>query len=303
MRKVTLLIAIVFISTGVMGQSMPFDLGELISLLYKDKFEVASAAMVKEYELAQNDGNTIFLRGFNFVGFLESYNYALMAAFKQEDGTISQQPVSILYMFEENSEFADFNSRLKNGDWKTEELPPNKVELIGKGYSNGKVKVVIGILSSDALEDLPYKYFVVLRDKDAQDIDFPALKGKADPKPPKVLYPGKRDGAKGNQGDVDARALYGVQGGGGSMLEMAGWMWDSEPDPKETTSQSGKIVFEVLIDDRGTVTSVKAISYTVSARLVRIYQAEVEQLKFSRTTSGAAPPSSKGKITFVIKAK
>ena len=153
---------------------------------------------------------------------------------------------------------------------------------------------------------------------------------KEEPKPPKVLYPGKKDGAAGttgeakdaanaNQGDktdavgdqgskdgdVDARALYGKQGGGGggSMLEMAGWKWDSEPDPKETTDQSGKIVFEVLIDDIGNVTSVKAISYTVSASLVRVYQAEVERLTFTKTSTGLAPPSSKGKITFVIKAK
>jgi outer membrane biosynthesis protein TonB len=153
---------------------------------------------------------------------------------------------------------------------------------------------------------------------------------KEDPKPPKVLYPGKKDGAAGTEGDsktaadanqgdktdaegdqgdkdgsVDARALYGKQGGGGggSMLEMAGWMWDDEPDPEESTDQSGKIVFEVLIDDIGNVTSVKAISYTVSASLVRVYQAEVERLTFSKTSTGPAPPSSKGKITFVIKAK
>ena len=63
--RVTLLIAIVFISTGVMGQSKPFDLGELISLLDKDKFEVVSAAMAKDYELPQNEDNTVYLTGFN----------------------------------------------------------------------------------------------------------------------------------------------------------------------------------------------------------------------------------------------
>jgi periplasmic protein TonB len=152
---------------------------------------------------------------------------------------------------------------------------------------------------------------------------------KDEPKPPKVLYPGKKDGAAGitgdaknpakaNQGDktkavgdqgdeegnVDARSLYGKSGGGGgAALEMAGWMWDSEPNPKETTSQDGKIVFEVIIDDNGEVTSAKAINYTVSASLVRVYQSEVERLTFTKTSSGPAPPSSKGKITFIIKAK
>jgi protein TonB len=152
---------------------------------------------------------------------------------------------------------------------------------------------------------------------------------KEEPTPPKVLYPGKKDGAAGttgestdpataNQGDktnatgdqgdeegnVDARALYGnAGGGGGSSLEMTGWKWDASPDPKENTSESGKIVFEVIIDDRGEITSAKPISYTVSASLMRIYQAEVEKLTFSKIASGPAPPSSKGKITFIIKAK
>jgi len=156
-------------------------------------------------------------------------------------------------------------------------------------------------------------------------------KKKEEPKPipPKVLYPGKKDGvagttgdstdpaaanqgdktdAQGDQGDkdgnVDARALYGkAGGGGGSSLEMTGWMWDAKPDPKENTSESGKIVFEVIIDDRGEITSARPISYTVSASLVRIYQAEVMKLTFSKTSSGPAPPSSKGKITFIIKEK
>lgn len=147
--------------------------------------------------------------------------------------------------------------------------------------------------------------------------------------PPKVLYPGTKEGAAGttgdrnnpaaaNQGDktdavgdqgdeegnIDARSLYGKPGGGGgSSLEMTGWKWDSEPNPQDNTSQSGKIVFILIIDQRGEVTSVKVDSYTVSASLVRLYQAEVERLTFSKTSSAPAPPSSKGRITFIIKAK
>lgn len=152
---------------------------------------------------------------------------------------------------------------------------------------------------------------------------------KEEPTAPKVLYPGKKDGAAGTEGDakttadanqgdktdvqgdqgdkegdLDARALYGKPGGGaGGVLEMAGWMWDNEPDPKETTSQSGKIVFDIVIDEQGNVTSVTIDTYTVTAGLVKVYQAEVERLTFSPTTSGAPPPRSKGKITFIIKEK
>jgi len=140
---------------------------------------------------------------------------------------------------------------------------------------------------------------------------------------PKVLYPGKTDGtaneaknanqgdktdAVGDQGDkegnVDARSLYGkAGGGGGAALEMVGWMWDREPDPKETTSQDGKIVFEVTIDDRGQVISSRAVSYTVSISLMKTYQAEVDRLTFSKTSSGPAPATTKGVITFIIKTK
>ncbi len=152
---------------------------------------------------------------------------------------------------------------------------------------------------------------------------------KETPKPPKVLYPGKEEGAAGtsgdentpaaaNQGDktaatgdqgdpqgnVDARSLYGnAGGGGGTSLEMAGWMWDTKPDPEEDTSESGKIVFEVVIDDRGEVISTRPVNYTVSASLMKIYQAEVERLTFTQTSPGAAPPTTKGRITFIIKAK
>jgi hypothetical protein len=143
------------------------------------------------------------------------------------------------------------------------------------------------------------------------------------PKPPKVLYPGNQDAknpasnsqgdktdANGDQGDkngnVDARALYGKLGGGGggdSMLEMTGWKWDSPPDPKENTSESGKIVFEIIIDERGEVISVRPLNYTVSVSLMKIYQKEVEKLTFSKTSSGKTQASYKGKITFKIEAK
>lgn len=152
---------------------------------------------------------------------------------------------------------------------------------------------------------------------------------KETPKPPKVLYPGNKKGAAGTtgntsnptnanqgdktdalgdqgdkEGDLDARALYGnAGGGGGTSLEMAGWQWDFKPDPKENTTESGKIVFLITIDERGEVTSVKPDTYTVSASLMKLYQAEVEKLTFTKTSSGPAPPSSQGKITFLIEAK
>ncbi|HHL52726.1 MAG TPA: hypothetical protein ENJ39_05065 [Flammeovirgaceae bacterium] len=149
------------------------------------------------------------------------------------------------------------------------------------------------------------------------------------PPPPKVLYPGNKDGNKqaqqsdnpagasqgdkpeatGNQGDeqgqVDARSLYGKPGGGGgAALEMTGWRWDKEPRPEHgAVKQDGKIVFEVTIDEYGEVVSVVPVKWTVTTSLMKIYQQAVEELTFTKTSSGPAPPFTKGKITFIIEAK
>ena len=152
---------------------------------------------------------------------------------------------------------------------------------------------------------------------------------KVEQKPPPVLYPGKKDGAGGdtgdsetartaNQGDdtkkvgdkgveegsVDSRALYGnMGGGGGSTLDMVGWRWDREPRPDDTTSESGKIVFEIKIDDKGEIISVRTLERSVSSTVALLYQKEVERLTFIKTSSGGSTPeTTTGKITFIIKA-
>lgn len=318
MRKVTVLIAIIFISTGVMGQSKQFDLDELISLLDKDKFEMASVAMAKDYELAQNDGNTITLKGFDIVNFFNFKSYALNAVFQQKDGTISNQPVAITYMFEVNTEFEEFNSQLKSGNWKTVELQPIQDGFLGKAYTNEKVKVAIGIIPLDEREDMPYKYFVGVMDKDAQDFDISAMKEEA-LKAPSDLYPSNESGAGGkdgesseaqnaNQGDkdgtVDSRALYGNSGGGGgSSLNISGWMWDSMPNPKDISSESGKLVFQIVIDNKGNTIRVKTLESSVSPTLEKAYRDEVMKLKFSKTAGTSVANNTTGIITFIIEAR
>lgn len=129
---------------------------------------------------------------------------------------------------------------------------------------------------------------------------------------PNALFPGKSDSQgetnddSGDQGDpegeVDADALMGPQGGGsGSQLDMSGWKWDSPPRPDDPTQQSGKIVFEIRVDSNGEVISVRTLTTTVSADIVKIYQDEVAKLTFSRTSGGKTAPQSKGTITFLIR--
>jgi len=113
-------------------------------------------------------------------------------------------------------------------------------------------------------------------------------------------------GDKGDdEGDLDARALYGNKGGGGgSSLDMSGWLWDWVPQPNDPTSESGKIVFEIKIDEQGEILSVRTIERSVSPAVERIYREEVQKLTFSKTSENTQPaPLSAGKITFIIKAK
>ena len=107
------------------------------------------------------------------------------------------------------------------------------------------------------------------------------------------------------QGTLDARALYGTYGGGGGpKLELAGWIWNSEPKPKDPSNENGKIVFEIKIDDRGEIISVRTLETTVTPVVERIYKTEVESLTFSPLSNNTTPAAvSTGKITFIIRSK
>jgi outer membrane biosynthesis protein TonB len=172
-----------------------------------------------------------------------------------------------------------------------------------------------------------------ITNQDSQDVvEQPKAKEetkKVEQKPPPVLYPGNKDGASGKTGEsseaqkadhgdntnktgdkgveegtIDARAIYGELGGGGnSKLEIPGWIWVSEPRPDDKSNESGKIVFEILIDERGEIISVKTLEKSVSNTLVQLYQKEVERLTFTKTSTNSTTPSTTtGKITFTIKA-
>lgn len=113
-------------------------------------------------------------------------------------------------------------------------------------------------------------------------------------------------GDKGDpEGTVDARALYGQKGGGGGYsLSLTGWRLDSEPNINDQSNESGRIVFEIKVDDSGYVIDRKMITRTVSPEVAKIYQEAIENLTFSPTADNTVPaPVSTGKITFIIKSK
>ena len=107
------------------------------------------------------------------------------------------------------------------------------------------------------------------------------------------------------EGSVDARALYGTQGGGGGgpALEIAGWMWDEAPNKKDNSSENGRIVIEFKIDDQGYVVSTRTLESTVSPSVLQFYKDQLQSITFSQTSNSAPPPMTTGKVTFVIKSR
>lgn len=113
-------------------------------------------------------------------------------------------------------------------------------------------------------------------------------------------------GDKGSpEGNVDAKALYGKAGGGagGSSLDLAGWKWDSRPSPSIPQSELGGIVrFEIKVDDRGEILSIRTIERSVSPETEQICRKAVEKLTFTKTGANV-PAISTGTITFVVRSR
>lgn len=121
---------------------------------------------------------------------------------------------------------------------------------------------------------------------------------------------GNKPGTSGDMGKAngnpDVRGIYDGnpgKGSGGSSLDMAGWKWDSKPVVRDESSEEGRIVFEVKVDEEGNIVSVRALEKSVSPALVRKYQKEVENLSFSRTSGGNNGLGATGRITFIISSK
>ena len=105
---------------------------------------------------------------------------------------------------------------------------------------------------------------------------------------------------------IDERALYNSKssnGKEGSSLEMQGWTWDFAPNPDDKSPESGKIVFEIIVDYYGDIIGLKTLETTLSPKVENIYKEEILKLTFSPTNNNNPADISKGKITFIIKNK
>lgn len=106
------------------------------------------------------------------------------------------------------------------------------------------------------------------------------------------------------EGSLDGRALMGELGSSkGASLQMAGWVWDSKPEPKDNSSESGKIVYKIKVDQDGYITSIELVSSTVSPVVALYYEQSIRRLTFSKTNAYESAAESSGTITFIIRAK
>ncbi|WP_128543427.1 hypothetical protein [Larkinella soli] len=111
-------------------------------------------------------------------------------------------------------------------------------------------------------------------------------------------------GDKGNpDGDINAKQFYGTPGGTGSgvSLNMAGWRLASNRIAQDNSGESGKIVFEIKVDDKGDVINVRVRETRVSPTVTEFYKQQVYKLQLVPKAS-SAPPISTGTYTINIRA-
>lgn len=121
---------------------------------------------------------------------------------------------------------------------------------------------------------------------------------------------GDRPGTVGDQGDpngtLDAKALYGSPGRGGTGsspgsggLEMSGWAFESTPRPESIDDNPGLIRFKIKISEEGDVESVTKVSGNVSPSQERLVRDALLNATFRRTNTGSGGAT--GFITYRFK--
>jgi periplasmic protein TonB len=107
------------------------------------------------------------------------------------------------------------------------------------------------------------------------------------------------------EGKPDAPLYKGRQGSGnpaptGGALQLTGWNWAKKPVVDDDSDEVGNIKFEIKVDDQGELISIRAVSFTVSQRLVNLYKKAIERVSFVPTNNGVRPPVSTGTINIKI---
>jgi len=119
-----------------------------------------------------------------------------------------------------------------------------------------------------------------------------------------------KQGDKGNpEGKLDAKALYGQQGGGangdkGFGLSMSGWAWADNPRiPTLPDNEDGRIEFEIECDENGDIIGITTSKRGLSPRAEQLLKDEIRRNSLVRTSGGTAPERSKGRVVFILKTR
>jgi outer membrane biosynthesis protein TonB len=119
---------------------------------------------------------------------------------------------------------------------------------------------------------------------------------------------GDKPGSVGDQGNpngkIDAGSLYGKPGGAksGVALNISGWGMGRPPQINDDSDESGKIVFEISVDDTGDIVGVRVKETTVGQSVTDLYRRAVNKMKLV-PKSDNPPAISKGTIVFIIKSR
>jgi len=126
---------------------------------------------------------------------------------------------------------------------------------------------------------------------------------------------GDHPGTVGDQGDprgsLNAKALYGEPGsggsgsrpgsGGGGGLEMSGWRFDNTPVVEALDDNPGVIRFKLKISDDGEVESVSKVSGNVSPAQEKLCRDKLLNANFVKTNAGAGGATGFYTFRFLVK--
>jgi outer membrane biosynthesis protein TonB len=113
---------------------------------------------------------------------------------------------------------------------------------------------------------------------------------------------GDKGDPRGIMGGKNYEGTPGTGGGNGPSYNIRGWRPDRRITETDNSSETGKIVFEIKIDEEGKFLSAKVLETTVSPSVVAFYKERIQKLTFTPTNDNSVPaPISTGTITFIIK--
>jgi len=124
------------------------------------------------------------------------------------------------------------------------------------------------------------------------------------------------DGAKGEVGDkgdprgtLDGKSMMGKPGNGSggtgaSIGGLSGWKKKRLSLPNDGSTETGKLIFKVTVDDSGDVVGISVISSTVSPKVQNFYKNYIQQrLSSVLSPEGTPPDRATGTITINIESE